>query len=329
MGHRSREKRYEEIAPVVDDSLPNKKIRFDAEIDESFKLLADQHTATQQDASAEEIGSTRLDPSSTGPVMAFGMPVMPIHHSAPTQPQSSSNLSLIPGSERWHSQAPQPINHSIEGNSPRHFNTNEIGGLASLDHTDIGSTLEVSTDARNPRMGNGFGQPILQPGIQQQQRLSPITTLNSFPFSHIPSMQAPNYHPQAVALTMIPQVPRLPSGSSTMPNNALPAARVVGKRSFLGHQNGSPGIPLSLKCDSDQLSEYQILVRKQLELFEASEEDVSSNTQGRKKQLFLGQVGIRCRHCARSPLRKRGKGAVYYPMKLQGMKICYDLCHSV
>eukprot|EP00934_Nitzschia_sp_Nitz4_P001652 Nitzschia sp. Nitz4//scaffold43_size134323//82888//84378//NITZ4_003309-RA/size134323-processed-gene-0.58-mRNA-1//-1//CDS//3329551978//1652//frame0 len=79
------------------------------------------------------------------------------------------------------------------------------------------------------------------------------------------------------------------------------------------------GIPLALSCDGEQLSEYQILVRQQLELFEASIEDIQSNTQGRKKQVTLGQVGIRCRHCAMNPLRQRGRGAVYYPTKLQGV----------
>ena len=79
------------------------------------------------------------------------------------------------------------------------------------------------------------------------------------------------------------------------------------------------GIGLALSCDEEQLSEYQILVRKQLEVFEAVQEDVDSNTQGRKKQVFLGQVGIRCRHCAGFPLRQRGRGAVYYPTKLQGL----------
>jgi hypothetical protein len=108
------------------------------------------------------------------------------------------------------------------------------------------------------------------------------------------------------------------------------------------------GIPLSLACDDEQLSEYQMQVRKQLEIFEALPEDVESNTQGRKKQVILGQVGIRCRHCSGLPLRQRGRcvrcvyvivllrlpypvlsqqtylllrcrGAVYYPARLQGV----------
>lgn len=60
-------------------------------------------------------------------------------------------------------------------------------------------------------------------------------------------------------------------------------------------------------------------MRQQLEIFEATCEDVKSNTQGRKKQVVLGQVGLRCIHCAALPLKARGRGAVYYPMKLESV----------
>lgn len=77
------------------------------------------------------------------------------------------------------------------------------------------------------------------------------------------------------------------------------------------------GIPLALSCDSEHLSAYQMLVREQLEIFEATEDDIQSSTQGRKKKITVGQVGIRCKHCASYPVKYIGKGAVYYPAKLQ------------
>jgi hypothetical protein len=67
------------------------------------------------------------------------------------------------------------------------------------------------------------------------------------------------------------------------------------------------------------LSEYQIMVRQQLELFEATTNDIECNTQGRKRPVVLHQVGLRCYHCSYLPLRSRGRGAVYYPAKLQGI----------
>lgn len=71
----------------------------------------------------------------------------------------------------------------------------------------------------------------------------------------------------------------------------------------------SRGISITLGCDKEQLSEYQILLREQLEMFEATNEDVESSTQGRKKKVLLGQVGLRCRHCVGLPQRARGRGA--------------------
>jgi hypothetical protein len=81
----------------------------------------------------------------------------------------------------------------------------------------------------------------------------------------------------------------------------------------------SSGITMGLPDDNHQLSEYQIAIRQHLEIFEAKQEDVESNIQGRKRRVFLGQAGIRCRHCSNLRLRSRGRGAVYYPVKLSGM----------
>jgi hypothetical protein len=77
--------------------------------------------------------------------------------------------------------------------------------------------------------------------------------------------------------------------------------------------------PLFMSCDEDSLSEYQCLVRKQIELFEARPEDVASNAKGRNKPIVIGQVGIRCRHCRILPPKSRQRGATYYPAKLNGL----------
>lgn len=95
------------------------------------------------------------------------------------------------------------------------------------------------------------------------------------------------------------------------------------------HQNGEQQenegvtgrLPLVLyvNCDDDSLSEYQCLVRKQIELFEAGRDDVGSNAQGRNRPIVIGQVGIRCRHCTMLPPKHRARGAIYYPAKLTGI----------
>jgi hypothetical protein len=71
--------------------------------------------------------------------------------------------------------------------------------------------------------------------------------------------------------------------------------------------------------DDDHLSDYQCLVRKQIEYFEAGEDDVHTTAQGRNKPISLKQVGIRCRHCSQRLPQHRTRGSTYYPTKLRSI----------
>lgn len=82
------------------------------------------------------------------------------------------------------------------------------------------------------------------------------------------------------------------------------------------NMTGRPPIHLFMSCDMDDLSPYQCLVRKQIELFEAEEADAETNARGRNRPIVVGQVGIRCKHCKMLPPRKRERAAIYYPSKL-------------
>jgi hypothetical protein len=94
-----------------------------------------------------------------------------------------------------------------------------------------------------------------------------------------------------------------------------PNMAVADKKNTPHHQ----GIPLSLQGDHTRLSGYQTLVRRQLEFFVADLDDIQSGGQGRKKKLWIGQVGIRCIHCRHLPWGSRGHAAVYYPSTLEGV----------
>mmetsp|Transcript_11787 Transcript_11787/g.18270 ORF Transcript_11787/g.18270 Transcript_11787/m.18270 type:complete len:468 (+) Transcript_11787:96-1499(+) len=83
---------------------------------------------------------------------------------------------------------------------------------------------------------------------------------------------------------------------------------------------------LYLPMDHVHLSEYQILVRKQIVVCEADELEIKANTQGRRSPLSIGQAGIRCRHCKHKPFRLRGRGSVYYPTSLHGL---YQTCQNM
>lgn len=83
--------------------------------------------------------------------------------------------------------------------------------------------------------------------------------------------------------------------------------------------DSSSGIPMALPSDEENLSQYQCLVRAQIDLFEARIQDIECNAQGRNKPIRVGQVGIRCRHCTVLPPGRRPRGAVYFPAKLPGL----------
>lgn len=71
--------------------------------------------------------------------------------------------------------------------------------------------------------------------------------------------------------------------------------------------------------DTDKLSSHQLLLRYQIEVFQATEDDINTHTRGRNKPISLQQVGIRCRHCSCLPVAHRQKGSTYFPATLMGI----------
>jgi hypothetical protein len=80
-----------------------------------------------------------------------------------------------------------------------------------------------------------------------------------------------------------------------------------------------PPVPLFLDFDQQMLTEYQCLVRQQIELFEVGPDDMQRSAQGRNKPIELGQVGIRCRHCAALPPKAQGRGSIYFTRTIDGV----------
>jgi hypothetical protein len=78
-------------------------------------------------------------------------------------------------------------------------------------------------------------------------------------------------------------------------------------------------VTIARPSDAHKLTEYQCLLRQQMEVFEAEIKDVETHMRGRNKPITVGQVGIRCRHCAHLPVRRRQKGAVYFPSTKHGL----------
>lgn len=75
---------------------------------------------------------------------------------------------------------------------------------------------------------------------------------------------------------------------------------------------------LAMPVDPKRLSSHQSLLRYQIEVFCAGEEDTCAYTRGRNKPIRLGQIGIRCRHCKFLPVSRRKRGSVYFPGAIEG-----------
>jgi hypothetical protein len=80
-----------------------------------------------------------------------------------------------------------------------------------------------------------------------------------------------------------------------------------------------PAVPIFMDCDKEVLTPYQCLLREHIELFEAGDLDIRGTAQGRNTPILLGQVGVRCRHCASLPQAARARGAVYYSQTIDGI----------
>lgn len=84
-------------------------------------------------------------------------------------------------------------------------------------------------------------------------------------------------------------------------------------------------VQLYLSCNPDHLNNYQVEIRKMIQLFEATPAYVEGQrVKGRNRAIVLGQVGVQCSHCGHIfPPQNRAKGSTYFPQKLAGI---YQAC---
>lgn len=101
------------------------------------------------------------------------------------------------------------------------------------------------------------------------------------------------------------------------PPVAPPSAAVAGTKPTASGPDDK--IMLATVKDSEHLNSLHCFVRRHIEVFAADDRDVSSPSPGRKQRVHLGQVGIRCIHCVKLPLKDRVKRSVCYPPSLGGL----------
>ena len=193
---------------------------------------------------------------------------------------------------------------------------------ASLQHQIHQMPLQTCHLGGSPLNGCG---PTIHPRFQQQA--GPFVA-PSFP-NNVMMMMIP-VSLQSMGQTRLTAVPAGPSilvplhqpHPSAKPDTVrVPERTMAPNGSNLSEPTTVSGkvIDLFLDFDSETLSEYQCLLRKQIELFEAGPEEILASAQGRNSPILLGQVGIRCRHCARAPVLHRSRRFAYYSKSMDGL----------
>jgi len=71
--------------------------------------------------------------------------------------------------------------------------------------------------------------------------------------------------------------------------------------------------------DAQYLNAVHCFVRQNVEVFAADEHDISLPAPGRKSQITIGQIGIRCIHCKHLKFKDRVKRAMCYPPSVSGI----------
>ena len=184
--------------------------------------------------------------------------------------------------------------------------------ISGLRVTSISPLLSQATSGSSTSI-----LPSVLQSLQHQRLLSLLQGQPTFPVVRQPGQQQQLYQ------RFIPirkDWNQLRSSTASVSSSSNSAATSMAMPNSHGAQS-SPNLPAVLAQVEDQmkLSPQQVFLRHQIEVFCAGEDDVSTHTRGRNKPITLGQVGIRCRHCAHLPISRRQKGSTYFPASLQGI----------
>ena len=161
-------------------------------------------------------------------------------------------------------------------------------------------------------------QDTLQ-ALQQQRLLSILQGTNGM--NLIQQLDQRQTSQDFFSLTTYQNHPTLHSLPATTSENT-PGSQGSLTRQVASEMSRPRRFPLLLLAqpgDEAKLSPHQVFLRHQIEAFPAGTEEASTHARGRNKPITVGQVGIRCRHCAHLPIARRQKGSTYFPASLQGI----------
>jgi hypothetical protein len=161
-----------------------------------------------------------------------------------------------------------------------------------------------------PRIQSSTVPPLLS----QSTMLQPFPAPMSYAFVHYGDSTALSMEPSLAAYSYCHQMyrhlerPLVTTMDMTRRQQSYSMTVTIPLPSILGSAT-----------DTSVMSDHQVLMRLQIEIFCATIDDVTSIVKGRNRRIHVGQVGIRCRHCAHLSLAQRGHGTVYFPSTTFGI----------
>lgn len=255
---------------------------------------------------------------------------------SPFRPTGTTNAYVSNNLERQHITAgsddvlpPLRASHSCSATDIHQHHQSLPQQNQQLHPIDSQTTASTTTATSHQEVQSMLQHPsfsAMVPGLHGRQVLSMPTPALNATAAHLMVMAASaglsvglSVGPQqATALFMAQTTVPYLAGAVNLQNQPQAAPHNAVTSSLADTYKRGP--MLYIPTDDDVLSENQVMLRKQIEFFEAPLDEVGKTTSGRRRPIMLNQVGIQCRHCASSlPARYRQKGAVYYPAKLTGI----------
>lgn len=244
-----------------------------------------------------------------------------VHVQAQPQPHPSLSLlhqPMMTMTPAFHSSAPLPCEAP-----PQNAANSQQAPMAEQHQDVLRSSSNQELEAMIQHLQNNLVPPPVQlPSVQgEASRAAPQTqhgTIWTTGEADYGSSLDAKVQPKArkSAVTLPPSI--LKSSNDNHPKTAPPHSLAPPPQPVAGNTQGKE-ILLYRDIDEFYLTEYQSLLRQQIELFEATNEDLQASAQGRNSPIQIGQVGIRCKYCATMPIKCRSRGAVYFPRSIDGI----------
>jgi hypothetical protein len=150
--------------------------------------------------------------------------------------------------------------------------------------------------------------------LQLKNRRPPIAAIATSPDKSIDDLSHSGSHSGSITVLSDETI-------LVMQRSAKEAARAlaISTANKSGPSSPSSRILVAIPEDKEWLSDIDAYVRKQLEVFSATEDDVAAAQADRKYPIAIGQVGIRCIHCSIAQGHDAIGHAIAYPFSISGI----------